>query len=141
MKFIATIRELIDTVNTFESISGRNIRQMGLTSGQFDVIATLGNQPPMTCKELAEKTLMVKGNLTVILKGLIIKNLINRSINKNDSRSFLISLTPLGEKLFKQYFSAHIEYLKPIIDNFEDQELDTLKRQLHDFKSKLQQFL
>ena len=35
----------------------------GLTHAQFDIIATLGNTPGMSYKELGDKTLITKGTL------------------------------------------------------------------------------
>lgn len=49
------IRELAMTYQTFETYSTRHVRALGLTMTQFDILATLGNQPPMTCKELGRR--------------------------------------------------------------------------------------
>lgn len=88
MLFFKALRELASTYTAFDNFSGKHIRSLGLTPGQFDVIATLGNQPAMTCKELAEKTLMVKGNLTVILESLQKKGMVSREANPNDLTTF-----------------------------------------------------
>jgi MarR family transcriptional regulator, 2-MHQ and catechol-resistance regulon repressor len=85
---------------------------MGLTMTQFDVIATLGNQPPMTCKELGEKTLILKGTMTGVLERLEHKGLITKIPNAEDGRSYKIGLTKAGERLFKKAFPEHLQYLE-----------------------------
>jgi len=51
MTYLSLIKELATTYQAFENYSATHVREMGLTATQFDILATLGNQPPMTCKE------------------------------------------------------------------------------------------
>lgn len=141
MQFIKTIRELLNVAHLFETISSTHVRSLGLTPGQFDVIATLGNQPPMSCKELANKTLMVKGNLTVILESLLKKELITRNVNPLDGRSALIGLTEKGVDLFKDVFPAHTQYLAPLCSQFDDTQMEQLRQELIQVKTTLEQFI
>lgn len=141
MQFIKTIRELLNVAYLFETISSTHVRSLGLTPGQFDVIATLGNQPPMTCKELANKTLMVKGNLTVILESLLRKGFITRTINPTDGRSALIGLTESGVDLFNKVFPAVTQFFEPICTQFDEKEMEQLRQELILVKNKLNQFV
>lgn len=141
MNFIKTIRELINVVTLFEKISYPHLRSIGLTTGQFDVIATLGNQPAMTCKELAENTLMLKGNLTVVLNSLLKKELISRTENPADGRSSLIGLTAAGDELFKEAFPAHTQYLQPICTQFNNEKMDQIREDLTAIRITLEQYL
>ena len=59
MNFLPTLRELVLAYQAFERYSMPHIKAMGLTMTQFDVIATLGNQPAMSCKELGEKLSLI----------------------------------------------------------------------------------
>jgi len=85
---------------------------LDLTPTQFDIIATLGNQPPMTCKELGEKTLVTKGTLTGVLERLEMKGILERKLNPKDGRSQMIGLTKDGQVLFEKVFPHHLEYLE-----------------------------
>lgn len=140
MTFLKTMRKLAEAFQSFEQLSSKHIRTLGLTPGQFDVIATLGNQPAMTCSELAQKTLMVKGNLTVILDGLFKKNLITRTTNPNDARSVIIGLTAEGNEIFNTTFPCHLNYLQPLMQQFSDTELNTLDEQLTLFCQQIEKF-
>ena len=68
---MALVRELVRTYQAFEQLSSSRIRSHGLTPPQFDVIATLGNTPGMSCKELSSRTLITKGTLTGVLDRLL----------------------------------------------------------------------
>ena len=103
MKYLPLVKGLVLAYQAFESHSAIHIKEMGLTATQFDILATLGNQPPMTCKELGEKT--------GVLERLEAKGLIEKFINQEDGRSYMIGLTKAGEKMFKKVFPEHLAYL------------------------------
>jgi DNA-binding MarR family transcriptional regulator len=108
---------------------------MGLTMTQFDVIATLGNQPPMPCKELGNKTLVSKGTLTGVLERLEEKGFVSRESNPEDARSQLISLTKSGQKLFERVFPAHMEFLGKAFAKLSATELAELRTSLAALKA------
>lgn len=125
--FIPTMRELAATYQAFASYADAHIRKLGLTTCQFDVIATLGNTQGMTMTELAEKTLVTKGTLTGVIDRLERKNLVYRQVVESDRRSFLIVLTPEGEKMFDRVFPVHIAYLKERFERLDPSELELLR--------------
>jgi len=104
--YMPVVRELVRAYQAFRSYSDAHIRQLGLTSSQFDVIATLGNTPGMTFNKLAEKTLTTKGELTGIIDRLEKKGLVRREVPPEDRRSFLAVLTPAGERVFEETLPA-----------------------------------
>ncbi len=123
MNFLPLVRELAATFQAFESHSSIHIREMGLTATQFDILATLGKQPPMTCKELGEKTLILKGTMTGVLERLEAKGLIEKIPNKEDGRSYKIGLTKAGDRLFKKAFPEHLAYLEKSFKKLSDKEI------------------
>lgn len=122
--FIPTMRELVRAYQAFADYSAKHIRDLGLTSSQFDVIATLGNTVGMNMTDLAEKTLVTKGTLTGIIDRLEKKGLVTRIVPPENRRSFTIILTPEGEKTFNTVFPAHIAYLKERFNRLSPQELE-----------------
>ena len=129
--FLPVLRNLVSAYQAFERYSAPDLRSMGLTMTQFDVIATLGNQPPMTCKELGEKTLVTKGTLTGVLERLESKGILERKLNPDDARSQMIGLTQEGQKLFERVFPAHLQHLGKAFNQLSVKELasvsDTLQ--------------
>ena len=112
MHNLPLIKELALAFQAFEHYATGHVRSLGLTMTQFDIVATLGNQPPMTCKELAEKTLILKGTMTGVLERLESKGLIEKTINEADARSYRVGLTKSGERLFKKAFPEHLAHLE-----------------------------
>ncbi|MDE1990069.1 MAG: MarR family transcriptional regulator [Betaproteobacteria bacterium] len=139
MDFLPLLRELVRTYQAFDSFSARHIRALGLTTSQFDVIATLGNTPGLSCRDIGEKTLMVKGTLTGVLERLEKKRLITRRENPEDKRSVLVQLTPAGQRLFERVFPAHLAWLAPAFARLAPEELGALQRQLAALRQALEQ--
>lgn len=109
--FLPAIRELVRCYQAFESYSSRHVRTLGLTTPQFDIIATLGNTQGMTFKELGEKTLITKGTLTGVVDRLEDKKLVRRIALPSDGRCQVVQLTPKGEAVFAEVFPAHLAYI------------------------------
>jgi DNA-binding MarR family transcriptional regulator len=130
MDFLPVLRKLVLTYQAFEQYSSAHTKSLGLTMTQFDLIATLGNQPPMTCKLLGEKTLTTKGTLTGVLERLEEKGLILREINQEDGRSQLISLTKRGQQIFDKSFPEHMAHLQKSFGKLTKRELDELSNSL-----------
>jgi MarR family 2-MHQ and catechol resistance regulon transcriptional repressor len=57
-RYLKSVRLLAECLQGFERYSGESVRHYGLTHAQFDIIATLGNTPGMSYKELGERTLI-----------------------------------------------------------------------------------
>ena len=55
------------------------------------------------------------------------KNLVYRQVVESDRRSFLIVLTPEGEKMFEQVFPIHIAHLKERFERLDSSELELLR--------------
>lgn len=110
--FLPTLQALVACYQAFEAYSAADIRAMGLTPPQFDVIATLGNTPGMTATELGDKTLITKGTLTGVVDRLIDRGWVERAAHGSDRRSQTIRLTRSGEALFAKVFPAHLAHLR-----------------------------
>lgn len=138
INFLPLLREFARSYQALESFSAVHIRQFGLTPPQFDLIATLGNQPPMTCRELGEKTLITKGTLTGVLDRLEDKGLVVRCVNADDARSQRVSLTRAGSDLFNQAFPSHVQYLSGAFGQLSKTEIDQLTQSLKQLREAIQ---
>lgn len=116
--FVPSLVELARCYQAFEVYSAAHLRTLGLTPAQFDIIATLGNTPGMTPKELGEKTLITKGTLTGVVDRLGSKGLVRRVASSTDGRSQIVQLTKKGETLFSKVFPAHLGHVKRAFAGF-----------------------
>jgi len=103
-RYLQSVRLLAECLQGFERFSGEAVRSSGLTHPQFDIIATLGNTPGMTYKELGDKTLITKGTLTGVIERLEAKGLVVRERCALDKRSFYVRLTGAGVAMFETVF-------------------------------------
>ena len=139
MNFLPTLAALVTTYQRFNRYSSEDVKRFELTMTQFDLIATLGNQPAMTFKELGEKTLVTKGTLTGVVERLVAKGLLETRCNPHDARSQLVGLTTEGERLFDVIFPNHLSHLEKAFAQLSEAELAQLTQLLlklkHSFQS------
>jgi len=138
-QFIRTLRSLAECYQAFQACSAEHVRKLGLTRAQFDIVATLGNTPGMTCKELGEKTLITKGTLTGVLDRLEARGLIRRTASDADRRQVFLVLTSQGVRTFERAFPAHIDHLKPAFTVLSPRELDQAAQLLHKLRDALRE--
>lgn len=129
--FLPTMRELVRTYQAFLTYSERHVRQLGLTTPQFDVIATLGRTTGMTMGEVAERTLVTKGTMTGIVDRLEEKGLVQREVPPDNRRCCVLTLTAAGEQVFEQVFPAHVAHMQERFDRLDAAELEQLRLLLY----------
>lgn len=132
---LPVLYELVRTYQAFETYSIQHIRTLGLTSSQFDIIATLGNTNGMSFKDLGEKTLITKGTLTGVVDRLEAKALVRRVSSTSDGRSQMVQLTKAGEKLFARVFPAHLCHFEQVFSDFSQKDLDSAEAVLQKLKN------
>ena len=76
----------------------RRVDTTGLRSGYFNVLLLIGLNPGITQTALSRATARDKSTLTPTLRLLEDRKLIRREQFKNDRRSYMLRLTPEGEK-------------------------------------------
>lgn len=119
----------------FEGYSSPHIRGLGLLPVQFDVIATLANQPPMTYKQLGEKTLISKSSLTGVIERMVKKGFIATLENPDDARSYLLKLTTKGQKIFDKAFPEHLKHLEKALQRLSKNQMKEIEESLKTLKS------
>ena len=111
--YLSLLRPLVEAYLAFYRVGNRHIQSLGLTPGQFDVIAELEGTDGLTCAELSEQTLTTKGTLTGVLDRLEHKGLIQRGHVGGDRRATRVQLTSKGFSLFQEVFPAHAVFMRP----------------------------
>lgn len=128
--FLPVLRELAKTYQAFEAYSATHIRTLDLTPPQFDIIATLGNTPGMSLKDLGARTLITKGTLTGVVDRLVDKKLVRRVASPSDGRSQIVQLTRRGEEMFARIFPAHVDHLEQAFLELNPDELINMENTL-----------
>ncbi|HEY9898667.1 MAG TPA: MarR family transcriptional regulator [Pantanalinema sp.] len=100
----------------------RFVEARGLTSSQFDVLATLGDTAGMTFKELSLRSMVTGGTLTPVLNRMEAKGLVARCKGEQDSRQTLVRLTPEGQALYEETFLPFIDFAQGYLDRLTPDE-------------------
>jgi DNA-binding MarR family transcriptional regulator len=129
-RFLRSLRLLAETYQAFERLSGRHVRELGLTPAQFDIVATLGNTAGMSFRELGERTLITKGTLTGVVDRLEARGVVERVASDTDRRSVSVRLTRAGEREFARVFEPHIAHCRRGFAGWSAAELAGLDAQL-----------
>lgn len=129
-RYQRSLRILSETYQAFERLSGRHVRELGLTPAQFDVIATLGNTPGMTSKALGRATLITKGTLTGVVDRLVERGFVERVVPPEDRRSVVVRLTEAGDAEFRRVFYEHVAYCRRAFLDYAPADFDALDAHL-----------
>lgn len=138
-RYLKSVRLLAECLQGFERYSGESVRQCGLTPPQFDIIATLGNTPGMSYKELGERTLITKGTLTGIIERLEAKGLVLRTRSQDDKRSFFVQLSAEGEQVFNDAFPKVVAQGRKLFAPFTEADFEEVDRALRKLKALIAQ--
>jgi len=117
-------------------------REVGLSLGEFDVLAALrrsANKAYLTPSELIDALLLTSGAMTNRLDKLCDKGLISRNHSEQDRRSITVQLTDAGYALIEQAIQNHVQVLDELISGLNEEEATllnaTFKKWLTQFES------
>jgi DNA-binding MarR family transcriptional regulator len=105
----------------------------GLDTGEFDVLSTLLRSGPPYClrpTELYTSLMISSGGLTDRLNRLQKAGLVSRSPSREDARSLLVQLTPLGQRRAEAAFREDMAAERALLQGLSAGELATLARLL-----------
>jgi DNA-binding MarR family transcriptional regulator len=105
---------IIFTGNWMNLLNAKNLKPLGLTLPQFNVLRILrGQHPsPATVNLLIERMLDKSSNASRIVDKLLKKNLVVRKVCKKDRRSVDVLITDKGLELLKQIDDKNKEWQK-----------------------------
>ena len=136
-RYLRSIRLVAECYQAFERFSAMHVRTLDLTPPQFDIIATLGNTPGMSFRELGERTLITKGTLTGVVDRLEARGLVCRTTHAEDRRSTIVRLTAKGEQEFLRVFPPQIKLCKQAFLAYGEEDFSALERELAKLKQHL----
>jgi DNA-binding MarR family transcriptional regulator len=98
---------------------GRRLERLfakhGLTSAQFDVLATLAHGDGIMQQELSERLLVTKGNVCGLIDRAEAAGWVERRADPEDRRANRIFLTPAGRERLKETVPDHEELVREIL--------------------------
>src|SRR4051812_46130782 len=88
------------------------LRALGLSIPQFDLLSTLTEREGLTQQELAHRLYVTKGNVSGLVDRLVEAGLVERRPIEGDRRSHALHLTARGRALAEQGIAAQRAYVE-----------------------------
>ena len=104
------------------------LKAIGLSVPQFDLLSTLTEREGVTQQELAERLYVTKGNVSGLVDRLVEGGLLERRPLAGDRRSHALHLTPRGRGLAEQGLAAQRSYVARTLGHLPDCDVAELER-------------
>ena len=99
---------------------------LDLSLAQHEILMTIGQHRGLTQRQLSDKLLVVKSNVSALLKKLEARGLVSRELDSKDSRNKRLSLTDDGERLARKSFELQNKVVDAMASPFSDEDLRQL---------------
>ena len=113
----------------------RVARQVGLTAPQAELLCAA--LQPAAVGRLAETLRCDRTNITHLVERAAARRWVDRVVDEQDRRSTLITLTPEGERLAREFISRLEAQLQPLLQTWPDHRQRTTAALLHDLAHEL----
>jgi MarR family transcriptional regulator, organic hydroperoxide resistance regulator len=111
-------------VNTVAS----ELKALGLSIPQFDLLSTLTEREGLSQQELAERLYVTKGNVSGLLDRMVEADLVERRSIPGDRRSNALYLTKKGRDLAEKGIAAQRAYVQRTLGSLTNRDLADLER-------------
>ncbi len=105
-------------------------RRTGLTLSDRSVLMVLGQLAPMNSRQLSRAMDINPGTISVYVERLIRKDLVDKVQHKGDRRHWLLSLTPTGQKVYRETVAGAVAYTRDFLASLSEPEKRTLQQAL-----------
>jgi DNA-binding MarR family transcriptional regulator len=104
------------------------LRAIGLSIPQFDLLSTLTEREGTTQQELAERLYVTKGNVSGLVDRLVAADMVERRPLPGDRRSHALHLTDHGRDLARRGIAAQQAYVGRTLGALPVRDLADLER-------------
>ncbi|MBX9926621.1 MAG: MarR family transcriptional regulator [Hyphomicrobiaceae bacterium] len=99
---------------------------VGLDFPHYEILAAIFRFPGMTQQELADKLLVGRSNLSMLLPELERRGLVARAADKTDKRVRRLSLTAEGEAQAREGLAVQVALIEFMMSALTDEECETI---------------
>lgn len=117
---------MVETYNNVYEKSQEFFAEYGLTSQQYNVLSILHDAgTPLSTSDILKKMLEKNAGVSRLVDRLIVKDLVEKSVNPDDKRLIDVKLTEKGEALCNKVSDA-LPGVDAVYGNLEDEEVEML---------------
>jgi DNA-binding MarR family transcriptional regulator len=104
------------------------LKAVGLSIPQFDLLSTLTEQEGLSQQDLAARLYVTKGNVSGLVDRMVEAGLVERRAIPGDRRSHALHLTPKGRALAERGIVAQEAYVARTLGTLDRRDLADLER-------------
>lgn len=115
-----------------ERIFERLLRENGIeiSGGQGRILFVLWKNDHLTISEISRETSLAKNTVSIIVDGMVQKDILERNINPDNCRQTIISLTEYAKNLQEKYEQVSQEMNHLFYQGFTEAERETFEQYL-----------
>jgi MarR family transcriptional regulator, organic hydroperoxide resistance regulator len=103
----------------------------GLDFPQYEILAAMIRFPGMMQQELADRLLVGRSNLSMLLPEMERRGLVERRPDPHDKRLRRLFLTPLGEEHATRGLAVHVALIEHMMEALSAEECDAIGEMMH----------
>tara|TARA_R110001592_G_scaffold363221_3_gene681701 strand:- start:88834 stop:89292 length:459 start_codon:yes stop_codon:yes gene_type:complete len=128
---------ILHTASWYKSVNSVFFKPYDLTPNQFNVLRILRGQKlkPCSLQMVSERMVDKNSNTGRIIDRLLDKGLVNRCENKSDRRQVDLTISLKGLNILSE-IDDNMPKMSSIMDNLNDEEVNTLNHLLNKLKNK-----
>lgn len=131
-------RNVVTAYQTCNAQYAKLLERFNLTIPQFDVLSAIGASGGRALpKQIAERLLVTKANITVVVAKLEERGFVSRQVHESDGRSFLLSLTREGGDITKLARQAADEFVAQQLSPFSDEDVTRVGKIMREMRQHL----
>ena len=116
------------------------LASVDLSLAQHEILVNIHRNSGLTQKQLSEQLLVVKSNISALVKKLEARGLVRRTPDPADSRNNQLTLTGSGEALVQKSFALQNKLVKAMVAVMSDAELEQMADVMERVGDSLAQF-
>ena len=101
----------------------RALAEVDLSLAQHEILVAIWQNSGLTQKQLSEKLLVIKSNVSALIKKLETRGLVLRTPDPGDTRNKRLTLTPAGVTLVRRSFALQNRIVDAMAAVMTDEEL------------------
>jgi DNA-binding MarR family transcriptional regulator len=110
----------------WKKVFGEALAPLGIQVAHYDVLANIFHTPGLTQQALAEKLLVGRSAMSMLLPELERRELVERRGDDTDRRVRRLWLTPTGEALTRKAMAIHVARIEAMMTVLSDAECDAV---------------
>ena len=97
-----------------------------LNAAQLDMLMNIHRHPRLSQQELAERLLVGRSNVTMLLPQLEKQGLVRREADTKDKRVMRLELTPAGDKLLSKALDVYATLIERVMSASSEEECNQI---------------